>query len=84
MPQRALQAHGPKARHFVGFRRGEDVLVMVPRLVWQLGNNWEGTTVQIPQGDWLNILSGEILTGGSHALSSMLRRFPVALIARNQ
>ncbi len=45
-----LQAHGPKARHFVGFRRGEDVLVMVPRLVWQLGNDWEGTTIEIPRG----------------------------------
>jgi (1->4)-alpha-D-glucan 1-alpha-D-glucosylmutase len=79
-----LQAHGPKARHFVGFRRGEDVLVMVPRLVWQLGNDWDCTTVQVPEGDWLNVLSGERLAAGDHELSTVLRRFPVALIVKSQ
>ena len=43
-----LQAYGPKARHFVGFRRGEDVLVMAPRLVWQLADNWESTSFRYP------------------------------------
>ncbi len=77
-----LQAQGPKARHFVGFRRAEDVLVMVPRLVWQLANDWSSTTVQIPGGEWLNILTGEKLAGGQHELSRVLRRFPVALIVK--
>jgi (1->4)-alpha-D-glucan 1-alpha-D-glucosylmutase len=79
-----LRAEGPKARHFVGFLRSEDVVVMAPRLVWQLDSNWESTTVQLPDGDWLNILSGDTIPGGRHQLSNLLRRFPVALLAKNQ
>jgi (1->4)-alpha-D-glucan 1-alpha-D-glucosylmutase len=79
-----LQAQGSKAKHFVGFARGKDVVVIASRLNWQLGQNWENTALEVPNGQWLNVLSGEKLAGGILEISDLLRRFPVALLVRNQ
>ncbi len=80
----ALQAEGEKARHFVGFERGKDVAVIASRLNWQLRGDWGDTTVQLPKGDWRNVLSGEQIAGGKIHLADLLRKFPVALLVRNR
>ena len=49
-----------------------------------LGADWEDTHIELPSGWWRNCLTGETLTGGEIALPDVLRRFPVALLARNE
>lgn len=78
-----LRAEGSKAGHFVGFGRGENILVVAPRLCWQLAGDWENTTVDVPPGNWLNVLSGEPVKSGRASPSEVLRTFPVALLVRN-
>ena len=77
-----LHAHGTKAAHVLAFVRGGRVIVIVPRLVMRLGNDWGETILRLPEGDWLNELTGDKLAGGEHPIGELLARFPVALFSR--
>jgi (1->4)-alpha-D-glucan 1-alpha-D-glucosylmutase len=80
-PYRPLLAQGPKARHAVAYERS-DTVVVVPRLVVGLGGKWDGTTVDLPAGEWRDVITGAVLAGGSVAVADVLARFPVAVLAR--
>ncbi|WP_291319606.1 hypothetical protein, partial [Desulfonatronospira sp.] len=75
---------GKKSDHVVAFLRGEIVLTVVPRLVLGLGGDFEDTVLDLPPGDWENVLTGERLAGGAIDLSRLLSSFPVALLAKTQ
>jgi (1->4)-alpha-D-glucan 1-alpha-D-glucosylmutase len=78
-----LTAEGAKAQHALAYLRSENILVVVPRLVWQLDRNWGDTTLHIPQGGWRNQFTNEIFNGPQLRLAELLRRFPVALLAKD-
>jgi (1->4)-alpha-D-glucan 1-alpha-D-glucosylmutase len=77
-----LAAEGVKAKHAVAFLRGGEVAAVAPRLVIGLDGDWGDTTLALPSGRWRNVLDGESLDGGRVPLACLLRRFPVALLAR--
>lgn len=77
-----LEARGAKGHHLVAVERGRDVVTVVPRLVWQLNGDWGDTVLDVPSGEWRNLLTGENLKGGEQRLRELLRRFPVALLVR--
>ena len=79
-----LFAEGRHAEHVVAFLRGENVLTVAPRLTLRRKGSWDGTTLQLPEGSWTNLLTGENLQGGDNGVSDLLRRFPVALLVREQ
>ena len=78
----ALWATGPKAGYLVAFRRGEDVITVAPRFVIGAGS-WDGSSLELPQGNWKNQFTGETLEGKID-LGTLLIRFPVALLTRVQ
>ncbi len=78
-----LRAAGPRAEHAVGFLRGGEVAVVVPRLPLRRGKNWQGTTVELPSGSWRDELTGDAVEGGRIAVADLLSRFPVALLVRS-
>jgi (1->4)-alpha-D-glucan 1-alpha-D-glucosylmutase len=80
----ALSAHGAKANHVVAFARGESVVTVVPRLVLRLSGTWGDTALKLPTGGWRNELTGEPLSGGEVRLTELLKRFPVALLSREE
>jgi (1->4)-alpha-D-glucan 1-alpha-D-glucosylmutase len=77
-----IAAHGGRSDHVVAFIRRESVAVIAPRLTFNLAGDWCGTAVEIPGGQWRNVLTGENLMGGGARISDLLRRFPVALLER--
>jgi (1->4)-alpha-D-glucan 1-alpha-D-glucosylmutase len=77
-----LLASGGKAEHLVGYLRGTHVATLVPRWPMKLGDNWGGTMVELPPGQWKNVLTGDIATGGRVRLQTLMHRFPVALLTR--
>lgn len=79
-----LCMRGSRARHAVGFLRGNGVAVVVPRLVMQLAGDWAETKVTLPAGDWHNELTGDAVVGGPCALADLLKKFPVALLVRKE
>ncbi len=77
-----LRATGAKAGHALGFVR-DALLVLVPRLVVGLGDDWGDTQVDLPGGHWRNLLTGAVEEGGRVvAVSSLVGQFPVAVLAR--
>jgi (1->4)-alpha-D-glucan 1-alpha-D-glucosylmutase len=77
-----LAAFGTKARHAVAFVR-DRLVVVVPRLVVELGGDWADTTVDLPAGSWRNVLTGEVQEGGPGIpVAELTRQFPVAVLAR--
>lgn len=79
-----LSASGKRAKHVVAFMRGGGAITVVPRLVVGLGSQWRDTALAIPPGRWRNLFGNEIYECGSMALSTLLKRFPVALLVREE
>jgi (1->4)-alpha-D-glucan 1-alpha-D-glucosylmutase len=77
-----LAVHGPLARHVVAFTRTGGLAVIVPRLGGGSGRGWAGTTVELPEGEWADMLTGDQADGGSAGVATLLRRFPVAVLGR--
>ena len=76
-----LPAHGSKADHVVAFMRGEDVIAVTPRLVWNRGD-WDGTYLHIPSGQWRDELSRATVNGGKVPLAGLLKPLPIALLVK--
>jgi (1->4)-alpha-D-glucan 1-alpha-D-glucosylmutase len=78
-----IDAAGAKARHVVAFAR-DRLLVVVPRLLAGLGGAWGDTTLELPEGEWEDVL-GEARVQGGRAVevAALLDAFPVAVLARS-
>jgi (1->4)-alpha-D-glucan 1-alpha-D-glucosylmutase len=77
-----LSLVGTKTNHGIAFLRGETVLTFVPRLLITLQDNWENTWLEIPAGNWRNILTAEKFKGGKIMLSAIVQKFPVAILVK--
>jgi (1->4)-alpha-D-glucan 1-alpha-D-glucosylmutase len=80
---RPLSARGGKAEHVVAFQRGDDVIAVAPRLVLGLAGDWSNTVLELPDGSWVDELSGARFSG-SVALRDLLSGMPVALLVRER
>jgi (1->4)-alpha-D-glucan 1-alpha-D-glucosylmutase len=77
-----LQASGPKSDHVVAYLRGDFVATIVQRLSLTLNGRWLETAVMLPAGKWRNLLTAELVSGGSLRIKTLLSRFPVALLVK--
>jgi (1->4)-alpha-D-glucan 1-alpha-D-glucosylmutase len=77
-----LVVEGSRGDYVVAYLRGESVATVSPRWSAKLSGAWRDTRVQLPQGRWLNRLTGAAFEGGFIALRTLLREFPVALLVR--
>jgi (1->4)-alpha-D-glucan 1-alpha-D-glucosylmutase len=78
----ALLAAGPRAENVVGFMRGSLVAAIVPRWPYKVGDSWGSTNIDLPSGQWRNVLTGDVQDGGLLRVQGLLRRFPVALLSK--
>jgi (1->4)-alpha-D-glucan 1-alpha-D-glucosylmutase len=80
---RPLDAAGDAAARVVAFSRGERLVVVVPRLAWQVSRDgWGETWLPLPPGIWRNALTDATVEGAAPQVASLLERFPVALLVR--
>ncbi|WP_263358035.1 malto-oligosyltrehalose synthase [Acidicapsa ligni] len=77
-----LLAEGLKREHVVAYLRGSHVVTIVPRWTLKLGDSWASTTLNLPQGNWKNALTGDVIKGGRLRVQTLLQHFPVALLTR--
>jgi (1->4)-alpha-D-glucan 1-alpha-D-glucosylmutase len=77
-----LEAQGPKAAHVIAYARGGEVVTIAPRLPLGLRDDWSGTTLTLPEGEWTDALGGDGRWSGSVRLADLLAGFPVALLER--
>jgi (1->4)-alpha-D-glucan 1-alpha-D-glucosylmutase len=78
---RPLPAEGPAAGHALAFLRGRAVTVAtrLPAALREQGG-WAGTVLPLPAGPWRDVLTGATHPGPRPLLSSLTKRFPVALL----
>jgi (1->4)-alpha-D-glucan 1-alpha-D-glucosylmutase len=82
-----LWAAGHRAANLAAFVRGGTVATVAPVQVLRIGPrfdawDWQDTHVTLPAGRWRDRLTGAEHEGGSIAAAELLRRFPVAVLAR--
>lgn len=75
-----LMVTGRRADHVLGFLRGNRVAAVIPRWNLRLGGNWSGTAIHLPNGHWKNLLTHDLLNGGSIPMQALLQRFPIAFL----
>ena len=75
-----LLATGARSENIVAFLRGERVATVVPRWPLKLADNWSATAIDLPEGPWRNVLTGDTVAGGRTRAQLLLQRFPVALL----
>lgn len=81
----ALAVAGAKARHAVAFARS-GLVVVVPRLLVGLGDDWGDTTVTVPdQGHrWVDLLSDRSHAPGAHPVAELVGSAPAAVLVAEE
>ena len=76
-----LIATGSERDYVVAYSRGDEVVAVVPRLVLGIRGGWGDTKLRLAQGRWRNVFTDEE-HDDEVEMTSLLSRFPVALLAR--
>lgn len=77
-------ATGQASDHIVAFSRGEDILVAVTRWTVRLAETgWGNTVVPLPQGSWIDRLTGAVASGPT-AAAELFADLPVVLLERDR
>jgi (1->4)-alpha-D-glucan 1-alpha-D-glucosylmutase len=76
-----LVAQGPHLGNLFAFRRGDNLIAAVPRLMLSIANQWEETRLPLPSGNWENIFTLETVSASASA-TQLFGSFPVALLRK--
>jgi (1->4)-alpha-D-glucan 1-alpha-D-glucosylmutase len=78
-----LVAQGAHLGNLLAFRRGENLIAVVPRFNMTVGGNWDDTQLPLPRGAWKNCFTDAELQG-SVTPEELFGSFPVALLSREE
>ncbi len=78
-----LVAQGAHLGNVLAFRRGENLIAVVPRFTLTVRGEWGDTRLPLPRGSWRNYLT-EAGSEGAVGPAELFERFPVALLVRQE
>jgi (1->4)-alpha-D-glucan 1-alpha-D-glucosylmutase len=76
-----LVAQGSHLGRLLAFRRGDNLIAVVPRFTLTLGGDWDDTRLPLPGGVWRDLFSGQILQREASP-AALFADFPVSLLVR--
>jgi (1->4)-alpha-D-glucan 1-alpha-D-glucosylmutase len=76
-----LVAQGAHLGNVLAFRRGENLIAVVPRFTMSVNGDWGDTRLPLPRGAWKNCFTEAVL-GGTVGPADLFEAFPVALLIR--
>ncbi len=76
-----LVAQGTHLGRLLAFRRGENLIAVVPRFTMTLAGEWGDTRLPLPGGAWRNCFTGECVQR-EVTPAALFAFFPVALLIR--
>jgi len=76
-----LVARGAHLGNLLAFRRGPNLIAVVPRFTLSLNGDWGDTTLPLPQGSWRNLFFDSTLREAASP-ADLFSEFPVALLLR--
>ena len=77
-----LVAQGTHLGRLLAFRRGENLIAVVPRFTMTLAGEWGDTRLPLPGGAWRNCLTDECVQR-EVSPAALFGSFPVALLIRD-
>jgi (1->4)-alpha-D-glucan 1-alpha-D-glucosylmutase len=77
-----LVAQGSHLGRLLAFRRGENLIAVVPRFTMTLSGEWGDTRLPLPGGSWRNCFTDESVQRDV-APAALFASFPVALLIRD-
>jgi (1->4)-alpha-D-glucan 1-alpha-D-glucosylmutase len=77
-----LVAQGSHLGRLLAFRRGENLIGVVPRFIMTLAGAWDDTKLPLPGGAWRNCFTGEVVQR-EVSPAELFASFPVALLIRD-
>lgn len=77
-----LVAQGAHLGNVLAFRRGENLIAVVPRFTISVRGDWGDTRLPLPRGTWKNCFTGALLQGAVGP-AELFDAFPVALLIRD-
>jgi (1->4)-alpha-D-glucan 1-alpha-D-glucosylmutase len=77
-----LVAQGSHLARLLAFRRGENLIAVVPRFTLTLAGEWGDTRLPLPGGAWRNCFTGEMIQREA-VPGELFAGFPVALLIRD-
>jgi (1->4)-alpha-D-glucan 1-alpha-D-glucosylmutase len=77
-----LVAQGSHLGRLLAFRRGENLIAVVPRFTLTLAGDWGDTGLPLPGGAWRNCFTGEVVQR-EISPGALFSGFPVALLIRD-
>jgi (1->4)-alpha-D-glucan 1-alpha-D-glucosylmutase len=77
-----LVAQGSHLGRLLAFRRGDNLIAVVPRFTMTLAGEWADTRLPLPGGSWRNCFTGELIQR-EVTPSALFASFPVALLVRD-
>jgi (1->4)-alpha-D-glucan 1-alpha-D-glucosylmutase len=77
-----LVAQGAHLGRLLAFRRGENLIAVVPRLTMALAGEWGDTRLPLPGGAWRNCFTDELIQR-EISPAELFGLFPVALLIRD-
>ena len=77
-----LVAQGSHLGRLLAFRRGENLIAVVPRFTLTLGGDWGDTRLPLPGGVWRDLFSGQVLQREASP-AALFAGFPVSLLMRD-
>jgi (1->4)-alpha-D-glucan 1-alpha-D-glucosylmutase len=81
-PYQPLVAQGAHLGNLFAFRRGDDVISVVPRFTMSVRDDWGDTSLPLPRGTWRNHFTGAVVQAGATP-AQLFDGFPVALLIRS-
>ena len=76
-----LVAQGAHLGNVLAFRRGENLIAVVPRFTMSVNGNWGDTRLPLPRGNWRNCFTEDIVQDAVRP-AELFDAFPVALLIR--
>jgi (1->4)-alpha-D-glucan 1-alpha-D-glucosylmutase len=76
-----LVAQGSHLGRLLAFRRGENLIAVIPRFTLTLGGDWGDTRLPLPGGVWRDLFSGQVLQREASP-AALFADFPVSLLVR--
>jgi (1->4)-alpha-D-glucan 1-alpha-D-glucosylmutase len=77
-----LVAQGAHLGNVLAFRRGENLIAVVPRFTLSVQGDWGDTRLPLPRGRWRNVFTDAIVED-SVSPAELFAAFPVALLLRD-
>ena len=81
-PYQPLVAQGAHLGNLLAFRRGDNLIAVVPRFNMTVSGAWGDTRLSLPRGTWKNFFTGGLMRDGVGA-EDLFGSFPVALLIRD-